>query len=228
MNRTLGILALILGLAPGSGSAATPGGTAELWLGVWEAESWGLDDRGSFCLASAAEGNRWEILRAGPGQGGWADLWSQSGQGWTVVQAASGDGTWNAWGREWTSLDPVIGRFLTLLAVTAGEWSGSGGTRTTAVPEVDPAEPGAFRTRLVRRGLGQGEGGEMVTFSRTVDGPDDPLLIIRSSRRPGSLRLRTSARDVLPGGLPPEIFAPLWTLADFLEVPADFSGTGRP
>ncbi|MBU2499691.1 hypothetical protein KJ682_00045, partial [bacterium] len=186
MKRTPAVLLLILGLAAGPGRAALPDGAAELWLGVWQAESWGLDESGSFCLVSAAPGLRWEILRAGPDRGRWGDLWTQSGEGWTVVQAASGDGTWNAWGREWTRLDPVVGRFLTLLAATAGEWSGSGftGTRTVAVPELDPAGPGAFRARLVRRGLGQGEAGEMVELARTADGPDDTLLTIRSSRRP--------------------------------------------
>ncbi|MGD9547988.1 MAG: hypothetical protein AB7V45_10680 [Candidatus Krumholzibacteriia bacterium] len=230
MKRTPAVLLLVLGLAAGPGRAALPEGAAELWLGHWQAESWGLDESGSFCLVSAAPGCRWEIRRSGRGQGRWDELWSQSGEGWTVVQVAGGDGIWNAWGREWTRLEPVVGRFLDLLAATAREWNGSGftGARKVAVPELDPVATGSFRARLVRRGLGQGEAGEMVTLTRTADGTGDTLLTIRSSRRPGNLRLLTAVRDVLPEGLPAEVFAPLWPLADFLETPRDFSGTGGP
>ena len=92
-------------------------------------------------------------------------------------------------------------------------------TETAAGGRPDPT-PDAHRTtwrqRLVERGDGRGGEGEILTLTWTAT---PAQLAVRSSRRPGVLRLGPVTRIADVSCLTPEVFVPLWPLDDLVTRP---------
>ena len=85
-------------------------------------------------------------------------------------------------------------------------------------PGID-ADGGAsgFRAGMTARGRGTGGAGEIVALRRyRVAGGEGFALAVTSSRRPGELRL-DPARAMAVEPPVPEVFLPLWPLAEFYE-----------
>ncbi len=158
------------------------------------------------------------------------DLLRQSGDGWCVVSGREGEAALQRWGREWRKVGPQLPRLIaaaTDLALGSAPQSrvmvlGEPSAALTAAEAAGDAGPtqSSLRASLSRRGRGGGGPGERVR----LDGRGPQGLEMRSSRRPGVLRVAAPSRvAVLP--LAPEAFLPLWPLAEVLEYPAPESGT---
>lgn len=226
------VAGLLLIQAPGAAAQGTPAhetSTRGLEHALWEAEAWSHHAAGIMGWISGADGSlRLEIEHGGSGRT--ASLLSQTGEGWTLILGPDGNGTLNAWGREWRKVDPGLGR-LAREAVGFMSRPQEGPERLRVeIPALRSgggadSDGSGFRRSLVRRGRGRGGPGEMVILDRMEPAPDAPWAFeIRSTRRPGAIRLRGA--ETLPLDCPvPEVFLPLWPLAEICGEAKKNTGT---
>lgn len=209
---------------------------------------WLADDRGNLRLEIRSDEG------AGPAAGRavpLAPLLDWRGRGWTLVLDAGGRGTANAWQEPWRPLEPAVGRPLAAVATQVSLAPGAGSLLAVGRPLVAPrfrreagraaplrrrlqlpADGAAPSFRATFRERGEGRGARAETLELAWSDPAAWLagggtLEIRSSRRPGRLRLSGySSRRV--GYFDPETFAPFWPLREVLDLDGGISGTGGP
>ncbi|PIV82068.1 hypothetical protein COW53_00910 [bacterium CG17_big_fil_post_rev_8_21_14_2_50_64_8] len=213
------VLAVVL---VGSGAAlANPGGT--LWSAGWQLETWGFQGQGTTIWVLDGTSLRLDIATGGmasPGQvDPWESVWLRQGTGWTLVATGNGQGTLNPWGEPWRELPPFLAALTLAVSGALEELPNRVNfTRHLVVPPApDVRGCSALRAELKSRGLGQGGGGELIAIAV---GPDPGRFTLTSTRRPGELFLTLHGEGITLGEVAPELFAPLWPLADFLKFPA--------
>ena len=88
-----------------------------------------------------------------------------------------------------------------------------------------PAGPKpSFRTAQAARGRGRGGPGETLHLVWEAEAGQGPVLAVRSSRRPGGLRLE-KLRCLAVRFPAPETFVPLWSLRELLDLGSENPGT---
>lgn len=231
---TVPLLACLLAVAAVPAAAQDP---PELQAGTLRLATW----RGSF-LGRGAEGSL--ALLTGPDGAcrvevadrlaAWTDLLDRHGHGWTAVVGAGADPLVAPWGREWSPLEAPLAAGLATLARALAAPPGpqartrsraAAPVRTVTLPPVDPAP--SFRTAQAARGRGRGGPGETLHLVWLGTADRRPVLAVRSSRRPGGLRL--GELRCLPVRFPvPETFVPLWSLRELLDAGSENPGTCPP
>jgi len=172
-------------------------------------------------------------------------LWRQD-DGWTVLVSGDGTGIVNPWGEGWELLDEDLAVYLrTMLAalnysnpegiprwpdeshhLDGGEsraprpqfkFSDNGGNAAIRIELSPHGETVSFREKMVSSGRGRGLNAEIIKIS-PFDGPDsEHSVIIRSSRRPGAIRLNEKA--VIPVRYADQDpFITMWPLGDLLRL----------
>ncbi len=215
MIRTLLLLVVLVGGGGGPASADPVDPEGFLVLAKWEGSVLTRRTTGAVAVLRGADGSlRWEV--AVSPDTSLVDLTMRQGRGWTVVTGPDGKGTRNGWGEGWRSLETELG--LTLRAATLAALHGPGDARRFVVPR----DPVPLRSRLVTRGRGRGGPGEVLELR--WPSPDEALL--RSTRRPGKLRL-TAWRRLPVRYAARESFVPIWALADLLTFSREYGNPPR-
>lgn len=239
MMTRLPILFILVAVS-GMASWSQPAAASDLYLASWQAGFRGHQAAGSIAWIADREGSlrveiSWRRAAGGapPVDGdvtALSALLRQVGDGWTVVLGPRDEGTVQPWGREWRHATPALAALVR--AVVAARDPGCGRTGMARLVldgpllEGDGADPmSSWRRQMVARGRGRGATGEILHLEGA--GAPDRWLTVRSSRRPGRLRIappssRAAAEPV------PEVFLPLWPLADLLEfLPAEPGTSSR-
>ncbi len=221
--RGISLLTVCLTVLVLAGVAAA-GSDGNLWGGSWELSTWGYSARGVAVWVVGEPGVRLEVMSCDlPLAEAMRALWRQEGQGWTVV-TGGGTGVSCPWAGQWSTLDRAESDIVERLAVELPCFlSGQETRRKLVIRRPEPIRGrSAFHSDLAVRGLGQGGAGEILHLvlrtARLDDSPGEHLSL-SSSRRPGGVELALFWLGENQGDLPPEFYAPLWPLSEFLEFP---------
>jgi hypothetical protein len=225
-----------------AGAGLTPADTAPASLveGRWSLQT-PLGDAAGPLLLVLGPGAAWRLeigLESAAGQAPATDLLGRRGEGWTLTGDTEG-GFQQAWHAGWRSLgSPAAGMLGDLLrfwvagpdaqpsVATVRRWRPVPRSAAATVPapalaiwfaaselptvtSPSPVARHDLRRRLTVRGLGRG--GEGLALRTCWRGAD---LQITTARWPG--RLTLVAGDTRQVEAPPEVFLPLWPLADLL------------
>lgn len=224
------LLAVAAVPAPAQETPELQAGT--LRLATWRGSFLGRGAGGSLALLIGPDGAcRVEVADR---RCTWTDLLDRSGHGWTAVLGAGADPLVAPWGREWSRLEAPLAAGLATLARALAAPPGppvrtrngaATPVRTVALPPADPAP--SFRAAQAARGRGRGGPGEILHLVWLTAADRSPVLAVRSSRRPGGLRL--GELRCLPVRFPvPETFVPLWSLRELLDAGSEIPGTCHP
>ncbi len=231
---TVPILACLLALAaiPAAAQETPELQAGTLRLATWRGSFLGRGAEGSLALLTGCDGAcRVEIADR---RCAWTDLLERIGRGWTAVLGAGADPLVAPWGQEWSRLEAPLAAGLGTLAAALAAPPGptlrtrtrtAAPVRTVILPPADPAP--SFRAAQTARGRGRGGPGETLHLVWAEAADRSPVLAVRSSRRPGGLRL--GELRCLPVRFPaPETFVPLWTLRELLDTGSENPGTCPP
>jgi hypothetical protein len=226
--------ALLFVLIPAHEGSAAPGDgedVLDLHVAVWDAAAYSHRVSGPLGWLRGPDGSlRLELGAEGPD----ADprtLLERSGDGWTLILGPEGEGTLNAWGREWRRVDPGLASLAREAVAFFDRTGAEAERRRLVVPDLGegdrPADQAAsLRRELVRRGRGRGGRGEIIVLERFAPGDPAGAFEIRSTRRPG--RIRVGVPSTRPLVCPiPEVFLPLWPL-DEITRPAPENSLRNP
>lgn len=209
------LLLLVVALAPQESRAEMPPITdVVVTSGSWVGSAPGAARHAAFVLAVAADGMWRASIAADPG----TDPLREDGEGWTLLGLPEGEVWLTTWRDPSRRLAPAVAASLHAMvaAWTAGERGRGRLVLEPGMSLLDDGAPAAARPlalRLADRATGRGGAAESWWWTSRDDDPD---LVLRSRRRPVTLRLHV---DLVGSAVADadDFPVPAWSLGTILQ-----------